>query len=153
MVQRLKAGGYVSLVALITANLVPLGGVLFAGWDVSTIVLLYWTENLIVGFYNILRMATARVKNPAEHLGKFFMIPFFCVHYGGFCAVHGFFLLAFFKLGGGPGEAMSTGAPAWGPLIFLYLLVGVIAQLIESSPPGMLWPIRYWPIYRKGLPR
>ena len=139
MIQRLKSAGSVSLVSLIVANLLPLGGVLFAGWDVSLVVLLYWTENLIVGFYNVLRMATARIEHPAEHLGKLFMIPLFCVHYGGFCAVHGFFLLAFFDLGGGP-QAVVPGGGAWfGPLVFLQLLVGVMAQLWASAPLGMLW--------------
>jgi hypothetical protein len=89
-----------SLLALIAANLAPLFGVLFFGWDAAAIVLLYWIENLIIGAYNILRMILVKVKSQSEQFKKLFIIPFFCVHFGGFCAVHGFFLLTFFKLGG-----------------------------------------------------
>jgi hypothetical protein len=39
-----------SVWALIAANLVPLGGVLFAGWSAFEVVFLYWLENLIIGF-------------------------------------------------------------------------------------------------------
>jgi hypothetical protein len=89
-----------SILALITANLAPLFGILFFGWDAASIVLLYWIENLIIGAYNILMMILVKVKSRSAQFKKLFIIPFFCVHFGGFCAVHGFFLLAFFKLGG-----------------------------------------------------
>lgn len=127
-----------SIAALVAANLVPLVGVVLFGWDAAVIVLLYWTENVVTGFYSILKMALARVEKPAEQLGKLFIIPFFCVHFGGFCAVHGAFLLAFFKIGGGfPDLNMH-----WpGPLMFVGLLVSVIAQLWQSRPPGMEWPV------------
>ena len=88
---------YIPLIALVVANLIPLWGVVFRGWDAFNIVLLYWSENIVVGFYNILKMAFAKVSHPAEHLRKLFMIPFFSVHYGGFCAVHGSFVLMLFK--------------------------------------------------------
>ncbi|MHC4130435.1 MAG: DUF6498-containing protein [Planctomycetota bacterium] len=32
--------------ALIVANIIPIWGVLFLGWDAFCIVLLYWAENL-----------------------------------------------------------------------------------------------------------
>jgi hypothetical protein len=126
-----------SLLALIAANLAPLFGVLFFGWDAAAIVLLYWIENLIIGAYNILRMILVKVKSQSERFKKLFIIPFFCVHFGGFCAVHGFFLLTFFKLGGD----LDTLAPQRGPLVFVQLLVSVIAQLWESRPAGMEWPV------------
>ena len=129
-----------SILALIAANLAPLFGVLFFGWDAAAIVLLYWIENLIIGAYNILRMIVVRVKSQSEQFKKLFIIPFFCVHFGGFCAVHGFFLLAFFKLG----DDLNFFAPKdpWlGPLVFVQLLVSVIAQLWESRPAGMEWPV------------
>jgi hypothetical protein len=129
-----------SILALIAANLAPLLGVLFFGWDAAAIVLLYWIENLIIGAYNILRMILVKVKSQSEQLKKLFLIPFFCVHFGGFCAVHGFFLLAFFKLG----DDLNFFAPQdpWlGPLVFVQLLVSVIAQLWESRPAGMEWPV------------
>jgi hypothetical protein len=76
-----------SILALIAANLAPLFGVLFFGWDAAAIVLLYWIENLIIGAYNVLRMILLKVKSRSAQFQKLFVIPFFCVHFGGFCAV------------------------------------------------------------------
>jgi hypothetical protein len=129
-----------SILALIAANFAPLFGVLFFGWDAAAIVLLYWIENLIIGSYNILRMILVKVKSQSEQFKKLFIIPFFCVHFGGFCAVHGFFLLTFFKLGA-DSEVFSPKDPWSGPLVFLQLLVSVIARVWESRPAGMEWPV------------
>jgi len=82
---------------LIAANLIPVGGVLFLGWGVFDVLLLYWTENVIIGVFNVLRMLMAQPANPVSWLMKFFLVPFFIVHYGMFTAVHGFFLLALFQ--------------------------------------------------------
>ena len=49
-----------AVVALIVANLVPLIGVLFLGWSVWNILIVYWLENGIVGAFNVLKMATAQ---------------------------------------------------------------------------------------------
>lgn len=126
-----------SVIALVVANLVPLVGVVLFRWDAAAIVLLYWTENLVLGFYTILKMALARVEKPAEHLKKLFAIPFFCVHFGSFCGGHGAFLIFLFKLGDG-----FPHSPDWlGPLMLIGLLVSVIARLWESRPPGMEWPV------------
>ncbi len=128
-----------SILALITANLAPLFGVLFLSWDAASIVLLYWVENLIVGGYNILMMILVKVESPSAQFKKLFLIPFFTIHYGGFCAAHGFFLLAFFKIGGDM-DALSLQDPWPGPLVFVQLLVSVITRLWESRPPGFEWP-------------
>ena len=88
------------VIALLAANAIPLFGVLFLDWDAFFIVLLYWSENLVIGFYNILKIAFAAVPQPAGHL-KFFLIPFFTVHYGIFTAAHGFIVFAIFNKSGG----------------------------------------------------
>ena len=128
-----------SIAALMVANLVPLIGVVFLGWDAAAIVLLYWLENLIVGFFNILRMLLVSTESRSKQFQKLFMIPFFCVHFGGFCAVHGFFLLAFFKIGS-PDNVMAPSGAWMGPFIFLQLLYGVVMQLWHGRPPGLEWP-------------
>ncbi|MGD8469960.1 MAG: DUF6498-containing protein [Desulfobacterales bacterium] len=128
-----------SIQALTIANLLPLFGVVFLDWDAAAIVLLYWIENLIIGVINIFRMILVKVESPAGQFQKLFMIPFFCVHFGGFCAVHGFFLLAFFKIGPSA-NALDPGKPWMGPLIFLQLLYSVVMQLWQSRPPGLEWP-------------
>ena len=129
-----------SIQALTVANLVPLFGVVFLDWDAAAIVLLYWLENLIIGLLNVLRMILVKVESPSKRFQKLFMIPFFCVHFGGFCAVHGFFLLTFFKIGSAE-EALSPSSPWMGPLIFLQLLYSVVMQLWLSRPPGLEWPV------------
>lgn len=49
-----------AVVALIVANAVPLGGVLLLGWSVWTILIVYWLENGIVGFFDVLKILRAR---------------------------------------------------------------------------------------------
>jgi hypothetical protein len=45
-----------TVTALILANLIPLFGVLFAGWQVFDVVMVFWVENVIIGLINLLKM-------------------------------------------------------------------------------------------------
>ncbi len=58
---------WTSLFALILANLVPLAGALFRGWDVGQILGVYWLESGIVGFYTVLKMTMCRGDSGLEH--------------------------------------------------------------------------------------
>jgi hypothetical protein len=49
-----------SAIALLIANAIPIVGVLFFGWSLLTILVLYWVENGIVGFWNVPKLALAR---------------------------------------------------------------------------------------------
>ena len=94
-----------AVVALVLANLVPLVGVLFLGWSVWTILVIYWLENGIVGVFNVLKMLKAegtdtsgadgwRVNGRrASTMANATLVPFFMIHYGIFWLVHGVFVL------------------------------------------------------------
>jgi hypothetical protein len=81
-------------VVLVAANLVPLALVLTGKASISGLVLLYWAENVVIGFYNVLRMLAARRDMLGEKIGA---IAFFCAHYGLFCLVHGVFVIILFS--------------------------------------------------------
>src|SRR5215218_6748545 len=98
-----------SALFLIAVNTVPLLGVLIFDWSLFSIVFLYWIENGIVGFFNVLKIAWARKPassegrftingRPAGRASKLFIIPFFIFHYGMFWTVHGVFVIVFFGL-------------------------------------------------------
>jgi len=76
------------------ANALPIGGVLFLGWGVFPLVLLYWLENVIVGAFNVAKLLVAQPREPAYWAGKLFLVPFFAVHFGGFTYVHGVLVVA-----------------------------------------------------------
>lgn len=87
-------------------NTIPLFGVLFFDWDAFLIMFVYCSENLVIGFYNILKMAFVAVLQPSDihglkfpdRLGTFLLrIPFFILHYGGFTAIHCVFVFVIFK--------------------------------------------------------
>ena len=83
----------VSGLALIAANLIPLAGVLIAGWDIAEIMLLFWGESAIVGYYNLLKMGKV------GGWSLLFYGPFFVGHYGAFMVVHLLFIYALFGSG------------------------------------------------------
>jgi hypothetical protein len=105
MIERLPETGDVrpaekplSAWVLVAANLVPLAGVLFWGWDAFALIALFWMENVVVGVFFMLRVLCADPRDPALWAAKLFMVPFFGFHYGMFTAVHGVFV--FDMLGG-----------------------------------------------------
>jgi hypothetical protein len=131
----------IPLMLLVLANMAPIYGVVVFGWDAFYIVLLYWAENLIIGFYNILKIAFAKVEHPIFHLGKLLQIAFFIIHYGGFVAVHGFFVFAIFGKGEA-GKALEMGKHPWPCfLIFVQLLIGVIRHCWTTIPDDMKYVI------------
>jgi Family of unknown function (DUF6498) len=102
-----------SVIALLLANLVPVFGVLFLHWEVFPLMFLFWSENVIVGVFNILKMLTANPESPVSWAGKLFIIPFFCVHYGMFTFVHGIFVVALFGGGMKHGVGFPTPETFW----------------------------------------
>jgi hypothetical protein len=96
-----------SVLALLVANAFPLVGVFLFGWEVFPLLVIFWMENVIVGFFNILKMLAVPMQPALAHLAKLFMVPFFSVHYGMFTFVHGVFVMVLF----GGKERMSGGFP------------------------------------------
>lgn len=80
-----------SALALAIANLIPLAGAVFLGWNVGAIVVLYWFECGIAGILNVVKIALAQGEAATAWLGrvggilaKAGTILFFVVHYGVF---------------------------------------------------------------------
>lgn len=67
-----------SSLVLIVANLAPIGGVLWLDWSVYEILLLYWTESVVIGVINVLRMAANQSENllAGFSLGRFSLARF-----------------------------------------------------------------------------
>lgn len=101
--------GSTSSVALVIANLVPLFGVFFLGWDTFSLLLVFWLENIVIGLFNVLRMVVSRARSGPPAGMKLFLIPFFVVHYGGFTMGHGILLMSIFgDIPGLDGEGLAT---------------------------------------------
>jgi len=89
-----------SSLLLIIANLVPIAGSVFLGWNLGDVMVLYWAESAIIGFFNVCKIAI---------IGRWtalLMGPFFIGHFGGFMAVHFLFLYTIFVA---PQTNMETG--------------------------------------------
>jgi hypothetical protein len=127
----------VAIALLVAANAIPLLGVLFWGWDLATIVALYWLENGVIGAFALAKMATAQAEDPNPGsvtvngravpvaqlrnpvTARVVLMPFFVVHYGMFWLVHGLFAVVFMPVmwsdmaGGEEVQFASLGAILW----------------------------------------
>ena len=79
--------------ALMIANLIPLGGVLLLGWDLGEVITLFWAENAVIGLYTLLKLVVV------AQWGALLLGPFFLGHYGGFMAAHFLFIYQLFVRG------------------------------------------------------
>jgi Family of unknown function (DUF6498) len=77
----------------VAANLVPIVGVIFFGWDLFLVLALFWAENVVIGIVGILRVAFSAKDSLRRQL---FEPVFFVVHYGGFMFGHAMLLLSVF---------------------------------------------------------
>jgi hypothetical protein len=105
--------------------------VLHLDWDVGSLVVLYWSENLVIGGYTILKML---LKTRGR---KRFLTLFFTLHYGGFCAIHGFFVLQLTRFAGENwGHAAAVTWP--GPLAIIQIFVNLAQQVLAAAPRDFL---------------
>lgn len=146
-----------ALLTLLLNNLIPLLGVLFLGWELYPIILIYWIENGVVGLFNALKMAFAQGQTPTsaretqfrEWLGpqnlalvqlisRIFFIGFFLIHYGIFWTVHGVFVQTLFSEWSAFGSRgnVPMGASPFGMFSSLSAVIGarwgIIGAMIVS---------------------
>ncbi len=50
-----------STIFLVLANLYPIYGAIFLGWNVKLILYTYWCENLIIGLFTVLKMLKTKI--------------------------------------------------------------------------------------------
>lgn len=102
------------IITLIVANIIPIIGIIFLKWSLLYILLFYWMESAVIGFFNIIKMYMSKAmpvgvasyysknikgynKATSKFTGIFMKIifpPFFMIHYGGFMAAHLIFIFA-----------------------------------------------------------
>jgi hypothetical protein len=142
-----------SALVLVAANLIPLVGVVFFGWSLLTILVLYWVENGIVGFWNIPKILLARgglgqdvADAPVTTLqvralgrplgggaGRFALVGFFLVHYGIFWLVHGLFVFLLPEFAAGTGGRFLPGCGEPDPFGNLQACDGPFGALVWSN--------------------
>jgi hypothetical protein len=118
-----------SIIALVLANAMPLIGVLWFHWQVFPILLVYWLENVVIGGFNVLKMLTADPEQPIAWVGKLFLIPFFCVHFGLFTMIHGMLVFSFF----------GREVPALQALHYGWLTPSVVATAVHATHIEYAW--------------
>jgi hypothetical protein len=114
----------VSVWFLIAANLLPLVGVFLWEWDLYFLMVLYWSESAIIGFFGIVSIILE------TRILSVLLVPFFCVHFGMFMMIHFFFITMMFS----PPWARSMNLPEteilsrllweqglWVPVLFLFI--------------------------------
>lgn len=96
---------FLSSTVLVISNLIPLFGTLFYEWNAPQIIIAYWVENLVIGYFTMLKiplsegLTVANITLNDIHVSK---IPkekittFFIMHYSIFCLAHGIMIYAFF---------------------------------------------------------
>lgn len=96
------------ILGTLAVNSIPLVGVLWFGWSVFEVLLLYWLENVAVGVAHAVRLAIATRTNKVPD-GRSSTI-FFILHYGMFTFVHGIFVVIYFGIvSGGLAKALAGG--------------------------------------------
>jgi hypothetical protein len=128
-------------VLMIAANLVPAIGVIWWGWDAFVLLILYWLETAIIGFWTIVGILTGanapavsgrRVTGGFGLAARLIFAVFITVHAGIFMLVHFIFLWALFS-GAWAGRVHGVGSfiselvigtDLWIPLAFMFIVHG-----------------------------
>jgi Family of unknown function (DUF6498) len=82
-----------STLVLILANLVPIAGAIYFGWDLASVLVIYWAESGVIGFYNFCKILVI------GGWTALFSGIIFISHFGAFMAVHFLFLYHIFIQG------------------------------------------------------
>jgi hypothetical protein len=105
--------GY-SGIAILISNVLVIIYTMVDGWDIGLMMIIYWTQSVIIGFFHLFRIQLLRsfctkgfTSNgqpvPEPPAGKWSTAIFLAVHYGFFHLVYAIFLIGFVTDGSGGG--------------------------------------------------
>jgi hypothetical protein len=100
-----------SMLVLVAANTLPLFGVLLGGWTLAEVMVLFWAESAVIGFYTLLKIAVV------SKWWAPFPALFFTGHFGGFMAIHFLFIYEMFVRGMGAERPAPGALDALTPLL------------------------------------
>lgn len=119
-----------SAIPVIVANAIALVFCIIGEWNAFDVMFLYWAESAVIGIYNVVRILMSR--GTLQH-SKFFVAPFFMVHYGIFMLVHLVFIAVF---AGMMGRGDKFTSPEKMVLQFFsntYTLISIGAMLVSHG--------------------
>lgn len=135
-----RFGPRMAAAGLVLANAVPLVGVVGFGWDLHSLLVIYWLESAAVGVESVAKIRRAEGEDDLEELPSMTfndrsvesfvgrsnrgIAAFFVSHYGGFWVVHGAFVLAF--------PAIFPGLNPASPAVVGVSVVGLVAYHAAS---------------------
>ena len=139
-----------SLLTGLIANLIPLYGVLYWQWDAFQLLMLYWTETVIIAFWTILgitrlpvdQLGTITVGGRAQPATHKLLCGYFTLVAGMFILGHLLFLWVIFsgewlkKVPGSSGilHALYVADGLWLALIFMFASAWI--SYLSSAPPA-----------------
>jgi hypothetical protein len=82
------------ILGTLAVNAIPLAGVLWFGWSVFEVLLIYWFENVAIGIFHAVRLGICTRTNAVP--SGWGTTAFFVLHYGLFTLVHGVFVFVYF---------------------------------------------------------
>lgn len=119
-----------SAIPVIVANAIALVFCIIGEWNAFDVMFLYWAESAIIGIYNVVRILLAR--GTLQH-SKFFVAPFFMVHYGIFMFVHLVFIAVFAGMMGTGNKFTSPEKMVLQFFSNTYTLISIGAMLVSHG--------------------
>lgn len=125
-----------SVLLIVLSNLIPFAGVLYWGWDIFVLLMLFWLETAVFAFWTMAAILLGSGDTDAQKTGfggRVGIVLFFTLHSGIFMLVHFFFLWALFS-GNWQQEIHSPadfvrkiviGSGIWLPLLISFIGHGV----------------------------
>jgi hypothetical protein len=122
-----------SIIFLILADVFPVFGILFWGWDLFPLMTLIWLENLVVMLFTIAKMLVSSPGNRVNWWKKLYLIPLFCLQYTFYMLLCGVVIFFLFR-GNYQPDATFPDIPVIFQVFKDYQLVwGVLALLISHG--------------------
>jgi len=128
-----------STLVLIIANLFPIAGTIFLGWNLSDVMVLYWAESAVIGIFNLFKIIV---------IGRWMALlvgPFFLGHFSAFMAIHFLFIYTIFVKGGqgmgASGGDLADVAQLFVNLCFMQLVLilgGGISMILGQTEPVLI---------------
>ncbi|UYN99778.1 MAG: hypothetical protein KIT02_00595 [Devosia sp.] len=146
-------GPYNTLVLTVLSAILPLFGVLFAGWDIFTLMVFYWCETLVIAFWTVLTIAfhigeapVVRDRRTGMPIKSGISAGFIALHASVFMGVHLFLMSALYGDGWsdriwsveGFVRTMVIGENLWPILLLIFLYRGAV--FLEDRRQASLVP-------------